>query len=56
MYERPNKKISVFQVTGLNRHTCVVVFIFFFEKSYLMHIERHFAFQNAWNDIFSQKT
>ena len=48
---RPNKKISLFRVTGLKilgrvgTHICL---IFFFWKKYnFMYFERHFAFQNA---------
>ena len=45
---RKNKKISVFQVTGLKILDRVGTHIFFLEKIYnFMHFERHFAFQNA---------
>ena len=50
---KPNKKISVFQVTGLKnlgRHVFLLIFflMFFSGKKYnFMHFERHFAFQNA---------
>ena len=51
IYIRPNKKISVFRVTGLKIVGGVSTdfnFIFFFLKKYkFMHFERHFAFQNA---------
>ena len=49
---RPNKKISVFWVTGqkiLDReNTHIFLIIFFSGKKYnLKHFERHVAFQNA---------
>ena len=50
---RPNKKMSVFRVTGLKilGRVCTHIFfliIFFLEKKYnFMHFERHLAFQNA---------
>ena len=49
---RPNKKISVFWVTGLKILGRVGTHIFFnhflFWKKYnFMHFERHFAFQDA---------
>ena len=49
---RPNKKISVFRVTGLKildrLGTHIVFYSFFLEKIFnFMHFERHFAFQNA---------
>ena len=48
---KPNKKISVFQVTGLKflgRVGTHVFLVFFSWKKYnFMHFERHFAFQNA---------
>ena len=48
---RPNKKISVFRVTGLKIlgrvDTHKILLIFFLEKKYnLMHFEKHIAFQN----------
>ena len=48
----PNKKISVFRVTGLKIIGRVGTHIFFFnlkpeKKIFFMHFERHFAFQNA---------
>ena len=45
-FDKPNKRLCVFQVTGLKkgRHT----YFFFLEKKYnSMHFERHLAFQNA---------
>ena len=58
---RPNKKISVFRVTGLKilgRVGTHIFFIIFFSgnKNNFMHLERHFIFQNASNYIFSRKT
>ena len=49
---RPNKKISVFWVTALKIlgrvGTYKFLVVFFLEKKYdFMHLERHFAFQNA---------
>ena len=45
---RPNKKISVFRVTGLKTLGRVGIHIYFFWKiNNFMHFERHFAFQNA---------
>ena len=48
---RPNKKISVFRVTGLKTlgRVGTYIFILFFRKKIynFMHFERHFAFQNA---------
>ena len=51
---RPNKKISVFWVTGLkmlgrvlSRHTYFFFFFFSGKKYDFMHFERHFVFQNA---------
>ena len=52
-------KISVFRVTGLNILGSVSTHIFlsiFFWKKKFIHFERHFAFQNAKNHIFFQKT
>ena len=45
---RPNKKISVFRVTGLKILGRVGTHIFFLENIHnFMHFERHFTFQNA---------
>ena len=48
---RPNKKICVFQVTGLEilgRVGTLFFLLFFLEKNLnVMHFERHYAFQNA---------
>ena len=53
---RPNKKISVFRVTGLKILAHIFFFIFFSGKKYnFVHFERHFAFQNAKYYIFSIK-
>ena len=41
---RPNKKLSVFQVTGLKILGRVGTHIFFLEKYNFMHFERYFAF------------
>ena len=43
---RPNKKISVFRVTGLKILGRVGTHIFFLIYNF-MHFEKHFAFQNA---------
>ena len=47
----PNKKRSLFRVTGLKIFGTVgthIFFLFFLLKKYnFMHFERHFAFQNA---------
>ena len=45
-YIRPNKKISVFRLTGLKILGRVGSHIFFQEKNYFMHFERQNAFQN----------
>ena len=52
LYMWPNKKISVFRVTGLKilgRVGTHILLIFFIsgKKYNFMHFERHFAFQNA---------
>ena len=52
----PNKVISVFWVTGLKILGSVVTLFFFRKKYNFMHFERLFAFQNASNNIFFQKT
>ena len=57
---RPNKKISVFRVTGLNilgrEGTHIFLNYFFSGKKYIfMHWEWHFTFQNAYHCIFSRK-
>ena len=49
---RPNKKISVFRVTGLKILSKVSTHFFhyffsFWKEYYFMHFERHFAFQNV---------
>ena len=45
---RPNKKISVFWVTGLKiLHILFLLLLFFGKKNNFMHFERHFAFQNV---------
>ena len=53
---RPNKKISVFRITGLKilgRVGTHILFNYLFSgKSNFMHFERHFAVQNALNYIF----
>ena len=55
---RQNQKISVSGNESENfrqgRHTYFFLF-FFSEKNNFMHFERHFAFQNAYNYIFSRK-
>ena len=52
---RLNKIISVFRVTGLKILGRVGALFFFWKKYNFMHFERHFAFQNACNYIFSRK-
>ena len=48
----PNKRVSVFRVTGLKilgkvgTHTFFIL-SFFWKKYNFMHFERHFAFKNA---------
>ena len=47
---RPNKKISVFQVTGLKILGWVVThifFLFFCLEYNFMHFEKHYTFQNT---------
>ena len=50
---RPNKKISVFRVTGLNSlgrvgtHIFFNYFLYSGKKYNFMHFERHLAFQNT---------
>ena len=53
---RPCKIISVFLVMGLKILGRVDTHIFSSRNKYnFMHFERHFAFQNAQNYIFSRK-
>ena len=53
---RPNKKISVFRVMGLKILGRVGTQIFFLKTYNFMDHEKHFAFQNAWNEFYFQKT
>ena len=48
------KKIPVFRVTWLVKPRIIFLQVFR-KKYYFMHFERHFAFQNALNYIFSGK-
>ena len=54
---RRNKKIGAFRITGFKIIGRVGMCIFFSGKTNnMMHFESHFAFQNAPNYIFFQKT